>query len=77
MSKYSWSETDDRRTEPEDIREAPTGQVNDNSYVSAKSDTASVPVIGDEAAIEDHVKPGEADSEQQLREYFHMSVHAC
>ncbi|KAI1199097.1 hypothetical protein F5X97DRAFT_342045 [Nemania serpens] len=67
MSKSSRSETADRRTEPEDIREAPTGQVNDSSYVSAKSDAASVPVVSDEAAIEEHFKPGEADSDQQLR----------
>lgn len=69
MSKNFRNETDDRRTEPEDIQEAPTGQVNDNSYLSAKGDNASVPVVSDEADIEDPIEAGEADSDQQLREY--------
>ncbi|KAI1300594.1 hypothetical protein F5Y03DRAFT_397071 [Xylaria venustula] len=66
MSKSSWSETDDRRGVPEDIREAPTGQVNDDSYVTEGRNAQPVPVVGDEASIEDPVRPEKADSDEQL-----------
>ncbi|KAI1114748.1 hypothetical protein F5Y14DRAFT_450828 [Nemania sp. NC0429] len=66
-TRYSSSVTDGRQIEPEDIREAPTGQFDDDSYVSAKSDTASVPVVSDKAEVEDPVQPGQADSDQQLQ----------
>ncbi|KAJ3577144.1 hypothetical protein NPX13_g3418 [Xylaria arbuscula] len=65
MSKYSYSETDERRGQPEDIREAPTGEFNDNSYATERQAEA-VPVVGDEASIEDPIQPEEADSDQQL-----------
>ncbi|KAI0431895.1 hypothetical protein F5Y09DRAFT_354423 [Xylaria sp. FL1042] len=66
MSKSSWRETDDRRGEPEDIREAPTGQLNDDSYATQNKNAESVPVVSDEASIEDPVRPGQADSNAQL-----------
>ncbi|KAI1347443.1 hypothetical protein F5Y01DRAFT_295124 [Xylaria sp. FL0043] len=66
MSKSSWRETDDRSGEPEDIREAPTGQVNDDSYTTENKNTESVPVVSDEAAIEDPVRPEQADTNEQL-----------
>ncbi|KAJ8126685.1 hypothetical protein O1611_g6952 [Lasiodiplodia mahajangana] len=66
MSKSSWRDTDDRRGQPEDIQEAPTGQVNDDSYTTTKGNTESVPVVSDEAAIRDPVRPSAADSDKQL-----------
>ncbi|KAK5631101.1 hypothetical protein RRF57_006816 [Xylaria bambusicola] len=65
MSKYSYAETDDRRGQPKDIREAPTGEFNDNSYASRQSNE-SVPVVGDQASVEDPIRPEEAGSDQQL-----------
>ncbi|KAI0970655.1 hypothetical protein F4678DRAFT_462356 [Xylaria arbuscula] len=66
MSKSSWSETDDRHGVPEDIREAPPGQVSDDSYVTKGRNAEPVPVVGDEASIEDPVRPEKADSDEQL-----------
>lgn len=45
-------------------REAPPGQVNDPSYKT--SGTASVPVVDDDAQIDDPMQPGNADSDKQL-----------
>lgn len=45
-------------------REAPPGQVNDPSYKT--SGTESVPVIDDDAQVEDPMKAEEADSDRQL-----------
>jgi len=45
-------------------REAPPGQVNDPSYKT--KGTEAVPVVDDDAQIEDPMKPGSADSDKQL-----------
>jgi hypothetical protein len=45
-------------------REAPPGQVNDPSYKTGA--TEAVPVVDDDAPVEDPMKPGRADSERQL-----------
>jgi hypothetical protein len=74
MSKSSYRETDDRRGEPEDIPEAPTGQVNDDSYVTEGSNKREpIDVVSDEADIEDPVRPEDADSDQQLGMPFFSS----
>ncbi|CCC11548.1 hypothetical protein SMACR_04537 [Sordaria macrospora] len=45
--------------------EAPAGQVNDPSY-KTKGSTEAVPVIDDDAPVEDPIRPEEADSDKQL-----------
>ncbi|KAL2145273.1 hypothetical protein VTI28DRAFT_7641 [Corynascus sepedonium] len=47
-------------------REAPPGQVNDPSYKT--SGTSSVPVVDDDAHIDDPMQPGNADSDKQLEQ---------
>ncbi|KAI1124822.1 hypothetical protein F5Y10DRAFT_21681 [Nemania abortiva] len=69
MSKASQRETDDRRGEAEDIQEAPTGQVNDDSYTTSGGrggNTDSVPVVNDNTAVEDPIATDTADSDKQL-----------
>ncbi|KAI0553481.1 hypothetical protein F4679DRAFT_580703 [Xylaria curta] len=50
----------------EDVSEAPTGAVNDNSYVNRRGDNGPIDVVKDEAQIEDPVTAQDADSDQQL-----------
>jgi hypothetical protein len=52
-------------------REAPPGQVNDPSYKTRG--TESVPVVDDDAPVEDPMKMGQADSDQQLGTSFFVS----
>ena len=46
-------------------REAPPGQVNDPSYKTSGG-TQAVPVVDDDAPVEDPMKPGRADTDKQL-----------
>jgi hypothetical protein len=46
-------------------REAPPGQVNDPSYKTSDG-TEAVPVVDDDAPVEDPMKPGQADTDKQL-----------
>lgn len=67
MSKVAHAYADDKPGA--DLpKEAPDGQVNDPSY-KTKS-TEAVPVIDDDAPVEDPVRPEEADSDKQLGEFF-------
>jgi hypothetical protein len=52
--------------------EAPEGRVNDPSYKTGKNEP--VPVIDDEAQIEDPMKLGKADSSKQLGMLYHLCV---
>ena len=45
--------------------EAPTGDVQDNEYVS-RTGQSEIPVTKDETSIEDPIDPATADSDQQL-----------
>jgi hypothetical protein len=45
-------------------REAPPGQVNDPSYKTGG--TEAVPVVDDDAPVEDPMQPARADSDKQL-----------
>ncbi|TDZ41470.1 hypothetical protein CTRI78_v009584 [Colletotrichum trifolii] len=63
MSKNSWPQSDEKASSlPAD---APEGQVYDDSYAS-RSGQDSVPVIKDDAQVEDPVDPATADSDKQL-----------
>ncbi|KAI0442159.1 hypothetical protein F4803DRAFT_386839 [Xylaria telfairii] len=66
MSKYSNYQVDDRRGNPGDIPEAPTGEFNDDSYVKRRGDGGPIDVVKDDAKIEDPVPSQGADSDQQL-----------
>jgi len=48
-------------------REAPPGQVNDPSYKTSGG-TQAVPVVDDDAPVDDPVKPGRADTDRQLEQ---------
>ena len=74
MSKVAHAYTDDKPGA--DLpREAPTGQINDPSYkTKGKAGTESVPVIDDDAPVEDPMRPGEADSDKQLGK---LSLNYC
>jgi hypothetical protein len=54
-------------------RECPPGQVSDPSYKTRG--TESVPVVDDEAPVDDPIKPGQADSDQQLGAFSHIYCH--
>ncbi len=70
MSKAAPYQEDDKLGD-ELAREAPPGQVNDPSYkTSAKNE--AVPVVDDDAPVEEPMKLGNADSDQQLG-MFHTS----
>ncbi|KAL2150562.1 hypothetical protein VTH82DRAFT_7125 [Thermothelomyces myriococcoides] len=45
-------------------RDAPPGQVNDPSYKTRGNE--AVPVVDDDAPVDDPMKPGSADSDRQL-----------
>ncbi|KAK3947389.1 hypothetical protein QBC32DRAFT_89334 [Pseudoneurospora amorphoporcata] len=63
MSKVAHAYADDKPGA--DLpNEAPEGQVNDPSYKT--KGTEAVPVIDDDAPVEDPIRPGEADSDRQL-----------
>ncbi|KAJ4399457.1 hypothetical protein N0V85_006013 [Neurospora sp. IMI 360204] len=63
MSKVAHAYADDKPGA--DLpRDAPDGQVNDPSYKT--KGTEAVPVIDDDAPVEDPVRPEEADSDDQL-----------
>lgn len=63
MSKVAHAYSDDKPGAPLP-KEAPEGQVDDPSYKTGKNE--AVPVIGDTDAVEDPMRPGAADSDQQL-----------
>lgn len=64
MSKVAHAYTDDKPGE--DIpKGVPEGQVNDPSYKTSKDE--AIPVIDDDDAVEDPIRPGAADSDKQLR----------
>ncbi|KAK1497046.1 hypothetical protein CTAM01_08058 [Colletotrichum tamarilloi] len=46
--------------------EAPTGDVQDNEYVSRQGDREPVSVLGDDAKVEDPIDAETADSDAQL-----------
>ncbi|KAI1752583.1 hypothetical protein F4782DRAFT_546530 [Xylaria castorea] len=48
----------------EDISEAPTGAVNDDSYVKRRGDDGPIDVVKDEAGVEDPVSAQDADSDR-------------
>ncbi|KAI0204968.1 hypothetical protein F4808DRAFT_412785 [Astrocystis sublimbata] len=48
------------------VNEAPTGSVQDDSYVKRQGDNAAIDVVKDDADIEDPVSAENADSDQQL-----------
>ncbi|KAL2161830.1 hypothetical protein VTH06DRAFT_7614 [Thermothelomyces fergusii] len=48
-------------------RDAPTGQVSDPSYKTGGKDEA-VPVVDDEAPVDDPLQAGRADSDRQLEQ---------
>lgn len=63
MSKVAHAYSDDKPGA--DLpKGAPEGQVNDPSYKTDKNE--AVPVIDDDAPVEDPVRPGAADSDKQL-----------
>lgn len=67
MSKVAHAYTDDKPGA--DLpKEAPEGQVNDPSYKTSSNE--AIPVIDDDAAVEDPIRPGDADSDKQLRMYI-------
>lgn len=73
MSKTAHPYADDKPGAelPDD---APTGQVNDPSYKSSDSD--AVPVVDDDAPVEDPVGGlGNADSDKQLGKCFFFCSH--
>ncbi|KXX75772.1 hypothetical protein MMYC01_207447 [Madurella mycetomatis] len=63
MSKVAHAYSDDKPGAPLP-KEAPEGQVDDPSYKTSKNE--AVPVIDDTDTVEDPVRPGAADSDQQL-----------
>ncbi|KAK3935195.1 hypothetical protein QBC46DRAFT_358443 [Diplogelasinospora grovesii] len=63
MSKVAYAYSDDKAGD-ELPKGAPEGQVNDPSYKTSKNE--AVPVIDDDAPVEDPMKPGKADSDAQL-----------
>ncbi|KAI0490018.1 hypothetical protein F4859DRAFT_509595 [Xylaria cf. heliscus] len=66
MSKYSNYQVDDRQGNPEDIPEAPTGEVNDDSYIRRRGDDGPIDVVKDDAKIEDPVPSQGTNSDRQL-----------
>ncbi|CAI4212822.1 unnamed protein product [Parascedosporium putredinis] len=65
MSKYSYQQTDDVASD--DLPQgAPDGQVSDNSYARPGGRNEPIPVVKDEASIEDPINESNADSDQQL-----------
>lgn len=46
--------------------EAPTGDVQDNEYVSRQGDRQPISVLGDDAKVEDPIDAETADSDAQL-----------
>ncbi|KAK3302719.1 uncharacterized protein B0T15DRAFT_543735 [Chaetomium strumarium] len=65
MSKAAPYQQDDKLGAELD-KNAPEGQVYDPSYKTGKNEP--VPVIDDEAQVEDPMKPGKADSDKQLEQ---------
>jgi len=63
MSKVAHAYTD-HKSGDELPKEAPEGQVNDSSYKTSKDE--AIPVIDDNEAVEDPIRPEEADSDKQL-----------
>jgi len=47
---------------------APEGQVQDDSYTMGNRNKEPIPVLKDDAVIEDPVKPSSADSDEMLGE---------
>ncbi|KAK5659541.1 hypothetical protein OQA88_743 [Cercophora sp. LCS_1] len=65
MAKVAHAYTNDKPG-AELPNEAPKGQVNDPSYKTSKNE--AIPVIDDGGAVEDHIRPGAADSDKQLQQ---------
>lgn len=76
MSKVAHAYADDKPGA--DLpNEAPAGQVNDPSY-KTKGSTEAVPVIDDDAPVEDPIRPEEADSDKQLgKKQQHFDRRSC
>lgn len=66
MSKVAHAYSDDKPG-AELPKGAPEGQVNDPSYKTGRNE--AVPVIDDDAPVEDPMRPGAADSDKQLGEF--------
>lgn len=66
MSKVANAYADDKEG-AELPKGAPPGQVSDSSYKTRMNEP--VPVMGDNAPVEDPMRPGEADSDRQLGEF--------
>ncbi|OTA59747.1 hypothetical protein K449DRAFT_436006 [Hypoxylon sp. EC38] len=66
MSKSAYRQADDKPS-AELLRDAPEGQVSDESYAAeARKDNAGIPVLKDDDNVEDPINPKEADSNKQL-----------
>ncbi|KAL7622212.1 hypothetical protein AAE478_007715 [Parahypoxylon ruwenzoriense] len=66
MPKNAYHQTDDKPSAALSS-DAPEGQVYDESYAAeARKDDAGIPVLKDDDAIEDPIKPSQADSDEQL-----------
>jgi hypothetical protein len=64
MSQNSWPQTDDVGS-PNVSNDTPEAQVQDSSYATKDLDEP-IPVLKDDDAIEDPVRPQDADSEKTL-----------
>lgn len=73
MSKAAYQTTDDRSGVPEDDSNAPTGQVSDDSYATGK--TEAVPVVGDDAHVEDPIQADGADTDQALGTFRSLTLN--
>ncbi|RYP42570.1 hypothetical protein DL767_000094 [Monosporascus sp. MG133] len=69
MSKVAYHQSDDKERTTTGVRgnEVPEGQVQDDSFVlGADKKGEPVPVVGDNAKVEDPIDAREADSDRQL-----------
>ncbi|RYO95420.1 hypothetical protein DL764_007695 [Monosporascus ibericus] len=69
MSKVAYHQSDDRERTTTGVRgdEVPEGQVQDESFVlGADKKGEPVPVVGDNAKVEDPIDTKQADSDRQL-----------
>lgn len=56
--------------------EAPTGKVADDSYVSRSGHKdEEIPVMSDEAKVEDPIDESKADTDEQLGKHFHPRIN--
>ncbi|RYP51789.1 hypothetical protein DL768_002936 [Monosporascus sp. mg162] len=69
MSKVAYHQSDDKERTTTGVRgdEVPEGQVQDDSFVlGADKKGEPVPVVGDNAKVEDPIDARQADSDRQL-----------